>query len=84
MECAVDVDYTTLYRWVQRYAPELERLPFDRHVASSGLMLDVHRRRIGVGAGELEPNCCTLMRSSLSMPSSCMCLPFSPSAYLRR
>ena len=24
-ECGVSVDHTTLYRWVQRYAPEIEK-----------------------------------------------------------
>ena len=24
-ECGVNVDHTTIYRWVQRYAPEIEK-----------------------------------------------------------
>jgi len=31
-ERGVEVDHTTLFRWIQQYAPEIEKLPSDFQV----------------------------------------------------
>ena len=42
-ERGVEVDHTTLYRWVQRYAPELEkRLAWYRRARASRLLIAVY------------------------------------------